>query len=299
LLSDNYSISIKNSSITVAFPRGIYNSGTTTIENTMIEGTRNSDWFLNTSALLIGENSSVASSTFKNNTIGIKITGGSPRIENNVFQENGTPIYLEGPSYPIFLNNLAQNNGVNGISVDGSTIIADTVWQSNLPYVFSSKSIESGATLTLKEGTTIKMSEYFLIRGKIIAEGTLGNPVVFTSGADDEFGGDTNNNGTSTLPGKGNWQQLRFDSLATSSLDGVRVRYGSGSCYGGNCYGAINLVSGGLEIKNSWVEKNTWGIFSNSANCEEVFGKFKIENTIFSENDRDIALPYGVDCPAP
>ena len=299
--AENSGISIKNSSITGAFPRGVNSSGTTTIENTTLKGIRNSEWFLETFALSIrGENSSISSSTFKDNTIGMIITGGNPRIENNIFKENGTPIYLQGgDSSPIFLNNSAENNGSNGIVVDGANIIADTVWQSNLPYLVGSKYIAPGATLTLREGTIVKLGDNLIVSGRLITEGTLENPVVFTSGSDDEYGGDTNNDGAGTLPAKWDWQQIRFQSLATSSLAGARVRYGGGSCYGGDCYGAINLVSDTLEIKDSVIEKNIWGIFSHIGDCPTTFEALKLTNVVFSENDRDIALPYGVDCSPP
>ena len=242
-------------------------------------------------------NSFITGSTFKNNTIGIKITGGSQRIENNTFQENDTPIFLGDGSSPVFSNNSAQNNGLNGISVDSDSIIVDTIWQSNLPYILGSKSVATGVTLTLKEGTVVKSNGYLVVYGRLITEGTLTNPVVFTSVADDEYGGDTNNNSTSTLAAKGNWQQLMFQSSATSTLEGVKVRYGGGGCSMGFCQVTVNLVSGGLEIKNSVIEKNVWGIYSGAGSCPTAFETLKLTNVVFSENDKDIVIPYDTCSP--
>ncbi len=139
----------------------------------------------------------------------------------------------------------------------------------------------------------------FNFTGQLINQGTSGNPVVFTSILDDEFGGDTNNDGTSTLPAKGDWRQLRFESAAAFTLQGAIIRYGGGACDGGNCWGAINLVLGTLEIKDSVIEKNMWGIFNGAGNCPGAFESIKLTNVVFSGNDRNIALPYGVDCTPP
>ena len=161
------------------------------------------------------------------------------------------------------------------------------------------KAIGQNAILTIKEGTVIKSNGYLVVYGRLITEGTLTNPVVFTSVADDEYGGDTNNNSTSTLAAKGNWQQLMFQSSATSTLEGVKIRYGSGDCDMGFCWGAINLVLAALEIKDSWIEKNIWGIFRFGGDCSSFFDRVKIENTVFSENDRNIHLAYGNECTPP
>ncbi|MDO8663909.1 MAG: lamin tail domain-containing protein [Candidatus Wildermuthbacteria bacterium] len=291
--SQTYGLWLKNSSST------IFNLKFSNIKNS-------ADFFAATALFISSSTAQISSSTFQGNTFGIKITGNAvPTIKNNLFKENGTPIYLEGTSFPVFSGNSAQNNNLNGIFADSGSIVADTVWQSNLPYITETKSIASGATLTIKAGTVVKLKKnqygyasYWDIFGRLITEGTLANPVVFTSFYDDEYGGDVDNNGTTTLPAKGEWKYLRFRSTSTAStLDGLMVRYGGGSCDGGFCWGAITQTRDvSIEIKNSIIEKNIWGIFSNESSCQNVFQKIKLENTTFSQNNINVRRDAGEQC---
>jgi len=250
----------------------------------------------------------IINSQFKNNKTAIEIKNGNPQIKNNIFEENETPILLSINASSTFSGNIAQNNNINGILSDFGDIIGNTVWQSdsNFPFVIDfGKGIGFGATLTLKEGTVVKIKRnsagwpgFIEVYGRLITEGTLAKPVVITSFSDDEFGGDTNNDGTSTSAGSGSWRTLRFRSTSTSSiLDGAVIRYGDGGCAIGSCWGAITQLSGvGIEIKNSIIEKNVWGIFSNESNCPAALEKIKIENTIFRGNNKNIYLWDWSEC---
>lgn len=301
-------ISLKNSQILQAFPKAVWLlNSTATIDNLEISDTKNSADFLDTVGLLVeGGSADIKNSSFKRNTIGIEVTGNaSSTISGNNFQENEKPIYLfENYYYPVFSNNSVQNNQVNGISLYGTSVMTDTVWESDLPYVIENgKSVAAGATLTLKGGTVVKLrkpNESFNIWGTILTQGTLANPAIITSFFDDEYGGDTNNDGTSTLPYKGSWRDLAFNSSSTSVLDGALIRYGAGYCRWGICYGAITQLAGSsLEIKNSKLEKNVWGIVSRELDCVSALQKIKLENTAFYENDRNIYLSSGLECPSP
>ena len=286
-------ISFKNSSLEYSSNfRGLYLiNSSSTIENATFTNF-NGPYHYSTgeypSAIFIqGGNPLIKNSTFKGNTIGIEITGNSTaQIKDNTFEENDTPIFLSTPAYPTFSNNQAVNNDLNGILVGGGDIIDNTVWQSDLPYVIERGKAIS-ATLTLEAGTIVKFKSggYLEISGKLITEGTSNNPVLITSISDSPENG---------------WQSLIFYSSG-SLLDGVIIRYGGGYCQWGSCWGAITQSKDiEIEIKNSIIENNKWGIFSNEISCLAVYDKIKIDETvIFSNNQvniRTLSLPINQDC---
>jgi parallel beta-helix repeat protein len=66
------------------------------------------------------------------------------------------------------------------------------------------------------------------VNGTLDVQGTASNPVVFTSGRDDQYGGDSNGDGNGTLPAAGNWGYIKFTSQSnvTNTFDYCIVKYG-------------------------------------------------------------------------
>ncbi len=113
-------------------------------------------------------------------------------------------------------------------------ITVDTTWASGV-YTASNCSVmvPAGVTLTLESGVIIKFGGKcgyvngcgMRVDGGLIANGTVAQPVIFTSLADDSAGGDTNEDGASVgAPGEWYGVYLAPDSQAT--LDHVSIRYG-------------------------------------------------------------------------
>ena len=103
-------------------------------------------------------------------------------------------------------------------------ISSDTVWNAGEVKIFNegdSLMIEPNATLTINGGTVLKMGKNTIIAvgGSLHLAGQAGNPVVITSLKDDEFGGDSNNDGNASLPAKGDWGGIIIDSTSTSAAD--------------------------------------------------------------------------------
>jgi hypothetical protein len=103
-------------------------------------------------------------------------------------------------------------------------------------------------TLTLDAGTNIKTPDVaFIIEDGafFVTKGTAIAPVVITSVADDAVGGDTNANGSATVPAVGDYSTAIDIVTATSpdSIDGLVVRFAST---------ALNLrFLNALTVKNS------------------------------------------------
>ncbi|MCB9834065.1 MAG: right-handed parallel beta-helix repeat-containing protein, partial [Planctomycetes bacterium] len=101
--------------------------------------------------------------------------------------------------------------------------------------MLNNSSVQVGASLTLQSKVVLKFDDYaaqFIIDGSLICTGTLANPVVFTTGADDQWAGDSNGDGPSTgTPGA--WRGLTFTASSSGSiLERAVVRFGGQSGIG-------------------------------------------------------------------
>ena len=117
-----------------------------------------------------------------------------------------------------------------GTSVSG-TISSNTTWTAaNSPYtVTGNMTVSSGVTLTIEPGVTVKFDsdKVMIVEGELLAQGTSGNRITFTSSA--------------ASPAPGDWGHIRFkDSSTDATFDGngdyqsgsileyVTVKYGDG-----------------------------------------------------------------------
>jgi len=112
----------------------------------------------------------------------------------------------------------------------GGHITADTTWTlANSPYVATNRVwVDEGVTLTIEPGVVVKFERTYaslIVRGSLVAEGTPGHPIVFTSIKDDAHGRDTNGDGAATSPGPGNWGNLSFSGSGSGSLRHVWIGY--------------------------------------------------------------------------
>ena len=126
-------------------------------------------------------------------------------------------------------------NIVTGISAE------KTLTKKHSPYLITDLgfTVSENGVLIIDPGVVIKFvsanEPNLFVKGKMFANGTLEEPIVFTSFYDDEYGGDFNNDGlcnpedelsTSACPGPGSWGRIKSYQTAEVQLDNTIVRYG-------------------------------------------------------------------------
>ena len=232
------------------------------------------------------------------NKYGIYVqTTGMPIIEGNNFEGNEYPIFANSLNV-IFKNNRGQNNTINGIALHGN-IRNDITWFKNeIPYIiFDFVLIEPGYSLTIEPGITVKgyrvgqYRSYLEIEGRLTAEGTPEEPIVFTSYS------------------SGSWSGLTFSATSQNSiLKNVIVEYGGIWRPFRYIWGAVSVVESSIEfidsvsasssdagiylrnssstVENSHFENNKTGITIAGAEPEP-----QLINNIFSGNQYDICWP--------
>ncbi len=228
-------------------------------------------------ALVDGGDIAITASSFSNSDSGLRLTGGATsRIAGNAFRDNADFAVQSVGAYPAFSGNSASGNKKNGINLQG-TLDRDFSIAADLPYVSENTeyTVPAGNTLTVAPGTLFKLSGAgaIAVRGALSAEGTAEEKIVFTSLADDEYGGDTNNDGSESWPQPGDWLHIRFegDGASASRIAHAVIRYGGNTHSPGSVRGAVRIVAAAPAIENTVVENNDYiGVAAENSAAPEI-----------------------------
>jgi RHS repeat-associated protein len=182
---------------------------------------------------------------------GLRLDASSPTVTGDTFQNNGgAAVSMNAASNPAITGSTATKNSLNAVVIDTDTIQVSTAWNSSgIVYEIKNLSVAAGATLTIPAGLVVKFApgDILDVSGTLVVNGTVAQPVRFTSIKDDTVGGDTNNDGGTTTAKAGDWDGVYFETASTGDvLDHVVVRYG-GSDQAGN----IEVHSPDLTLTNS------------------------------------------------
>lgn len=172
-------------------------------------------------------------------------------------------------------------------TVPAGDLTRDATWTAaGSPYVLDGQlRILSGATLTIEPGTVVKFvpgsglhGVLLIYGGRLLAEGTGADPIVFTSYFDDTASGDTDGGGRA--PERGDWVGLGFTApsaqegatMPLSVLDNVSVRYGGEgySCAGGALVG-VGAYGKLVVTRSEFVDSETVGISAPPLQSGEYF----------------------------
>ena len=163
------------------------------------------------------DDSSVGGNTDFNQGVTLPLPGEWDGISVNsggtFTQNNNTVVHYAGQQVPL-------------------TLTSDTTLVSTQVYEISGLlTVSNGATLTIQPGTVIKFDSGAGISMQsgttLIANGTLSQPIYFTSINDTSVGGITNNNTGTTPPAPGDWNSIAFNG-ANGSFKYAQIQYGGG-----------------------------------------------------------------------
>ncbi len=198
--------------------------------------------------------------------------GKTPAFERVRFENNAwAAIRFDNPgNRPLLADLVATGNGRDGIELSGS-LEADGLMDggaAKLPYVVTGDTVIGGdRTMTVNPGTTVQFTGGANLRayGTLIAEGTAGQPILFTSQA-----------GT---PAKGDWAGIALYDAAHARLAHCTVAYGGGSSFGG----ALDVWSSDVTVRDSTVrESQSHGIFLRGAGKTPTFARVRFENNAWA-----------------
>ncbi len=115
--------------------------------------------------------------------------------------------------------------------------IVNAVWtKAGGPYVVHDKVYLRNGTLTIEPGTVVKFAEdsWLSVHADVglSINGTAEEPIYFTSLKDDTAGGDTNGDGSATMPAPGDWASASFGGGSVNDslhVEHLKVRFGGGT----------------------------------------------------------------------
>lgn len=219
---------------------------------------------------------------FSLNNYGLSmLKASSPVVTTNSFASSAvTPVAMSLDANPTFTNNSfsSSDNQYDAIGLYGSTLTAngtikvrDFTAIANVTYVMLGSSIvPAGITLTIEAGVVIKSvqnSNYNIqVSGTLIANGTLVNPIVFTSVRDDNYGNpfDTNKDGTGTSPVVGDFGSISMLPGSTgSSFTYCKIRYAGGvNAYNQSQFdgASLNFINASGTVQNCEIKDVKDGI---------------------------------------
>lgn len=152
---------------------------------------------------------------------------------------------------------------LNQYTTVSGNISATTTWRGNY-LLTTSRTLNSGVTLTVEPGTVVKFSggtTKLTVNGILNAYGDADSPIYFTS-YNDDVGGDWNGDGSSTTPAAADWHDIRIVG-GTANLDNTVVRYGGYTAGGSQSFANLLVYDNGtLNVANSLIASSTlYGIY--------------------------------------
>lgn len=248
----------------------------------------------------IDANCSLRNTIVRYGDYGININQASPKLSNVRLDKNNWGIYMSGISQPVVdscvFHNLTNSplitslvsypsstvgNIISGSTWRGLRIIDETLSQNhtllkrtfggvkNIPYIFGSYTVGSGAVLTIQPGVILKFLQHgsMVVRKGLIAEGgaTSDSTIVFTSLLDDFYGGDTNADSNRTNPWVEYWGSVWFEDESNDPLCRIRngiFRFGGHSGIG---RGAIYTNNASPTITRSAFMQNRNALYAVGA----------------------------------
>jgi hypothetical protein len=172
-----------------------------------------------------------------------------------------------------------------------------TTWGSRYVYIIPAtlKKLYISNTLTIQPGTIIKSQAETTIHvreeGSIIAQGTSDERIVFTAYKDDDYCGDTNNDGATSAPNMGDWNGIIISGSQGSIFDYCHFLYSGVS--GQNS--ALKLMDSQATISNCVFAHNGGGIYNSHYHGALDASDARLGTTISNNRFFDNILPLSIN----
>ena len=206
--------------ITGVSPAGAADSGSTTLTIT------GSHFAANTTATLISPSgATIAASILElqsSNTLlaSFNLAGATPGPYSVQITDSGQTF-----TDPLAFQVLPSVQTLPATISTNTTLFGGVVYQTT-----GNVEVSPGVTLTIQPGAIIKFASGTNLKvdsgATLIADGSLSQPIIFTSIKDDANGGDTNGDGNATQPAAGDWGTILVNGTATFNY--AQVLYGGG-----------------------------------------------------------------------
>ena len=231
----------------------------------------------------------------KSSNDGLRLNAGYSSLvtESNTFENNGRYGVAVGinASY-VDMTSAYVSNGTAQVSLDSGSITQPVSLRIPSDYAFyaaGSITISSNASLTVGTGSVLKFARYegLHVKGTLTAEGTESEPICFTDYRDDSVGGDTNNDGTNSVPEPGWWGSVYVKDEGGATLDWCHFAYGGNNYY--NDWGGSQLLcksgAGALTLRTSVLRQSS----NDGLRLNAGYSSFVTESNTVENNGR-----YGV-----
>ncbi|MDO8566232.1 MAG: hypothetical protein Q7S04_03555 [Candidatus Moranbacteria bacterium] len=162
----------------------------------------------------------------------------------------------------VFFYFLSSPSASATTTVSGVLLGSATWTKANGPYLVREVTVPVGATLTIEPGTVVKLSGVSALYafGTITIGAPDAEKVIITSFADDTVGGDTNNNGSATVPTRFDWCSIGAHTKGIINITNTSIRYG-----GCSVYGQVYNFGGTITITDSqFLDSGQYGILNAS-----------------------------------
>jgi len=218
--------------------------------------------------------------TFNNGSVqmsdsaGIYMASTEATISGVDFQDNlQAAIRMNVDTQPTISTVNFSNNGINGVYVDGGTMSLSRSWHNPEAVYFlnANVTVPDGMTLTVDAGQIIKpkLGVNLYIDGALITNGTNVSPVIFTASEDDTHGGDTNNDGDSTIAGPGSWSRIRVSATGSATLNYSQISYGGDTSY--SAPANLDINGGTAVVRNSIIsQSDSRGIYISGTGSLDI-----------------------------